>query len=325
MHSVTFDQLLPNFMHHPPQPHTPDNLDFRPPFKFAGGFGLNSQQIGFIFTLYGICGMFIQFLIFPAVARHFGVLNCLKACAFTFPIIYLLTPFTALIGPGTIQQTTMFALMFVKCICVIFAFPCSTILLTNSAASLRILGTLNGFATSISAIGRGVGPAIGGGTFTLGVELGYVILPWWTIAVMSVGGAIPVWWLIEMDGFGGSESESESESEEDVDYISPEDENQKTSLPSREASLDQDERRRWVRAALLGSRETSFAQVGDDDEFAIEETTSRVSPVAGLVRSRSRARRMSVPIGSGGIIPVGPSRVRRMSSGLAQCNNGSLI
>jgi hypothetical protein len=34
---------------------------------------------------------------------------------------------------------------------------------------------------------------------------------------------------------------------------------------------------------------------------------------------------MSAPIGSGGILPVGPSRERRMSSGLAQCNNGSLI
>ncbi|KAI9773134.1 MAG: hypothetical protein M1840_008255 [Geoglossum simile] len=323
MHSVTFDLLLPNFMHHPPQSHSPDNLDFRPPFKFAGGFGLDSQQIGFIFTLYGICGMFIQFLIFPVVARRFGVLNCLKACAITFPIIYILTPFTAIIEPGTTQQATMFALMFVKCICVIFAFPCSTILLTNSAASLRILGTLNGFATSISAIGRGVGPAIGGGTFTLGVEIGYVVLPWWTIAVMSIGGAIPVWWLIEMDGFGGSESESDSEGEEAVGYISPEDENRKGI--SREASSDEDERRRWVRAALLGPREASFVRASNGDELAIEETTFGAPSTPGQVRSGSGARRMSVPIGSGGILPVGPSRVRRMSSGVAQCNNGSLI
>lgn len=162
--------------------------------------------------------MFIQFLIFPPVARRFGVLNCLRVCTLTFPFVYILTPFTALLPTPLLQQSIMFALMLVKCWAVIFAFPCSTILLTNSAVSLRILGTLNGVATSASALGRAVGPAVGGSTFSLGVDVGYVIIPWWTLATLAALGSIPAWWLVEMEGFGGAEAggdEDEVESGDD--------------------------------------------------------------------------------------------------------------
>lgn len=134
--------------------------------------------------------MFIQFLLYPPAARRFGVLNCLKAVTMTFPVVYVLTPFTALLPNQSAQQIGMFAIMLMKCWAVIFAFPCSTILLTNSASSLRILGTLNGVSTSVSALGRAAGPAIGGLTFSYGVVKGYVILPWWTLAFFAVLGRL---------------------------------------------------------------------------------------------------------------------------------------
>lgn len=80
------------------------------------------------------------------------------------------------------------------------------IMLTNSAPSLRILGTLNGVATSVTALGRAIGPAIEGWTFSVGLNIGYVILPWWTLAVIAALGAIPVWHLIEMEGPSSDES-----------------------------------------------------------------------------------------------------------------------
>ena len=119
-----------------------------------------------------------------------------------FPLIYLATPFTALMPTASSQQVAMFAIMVIKSFAVVFAFPCITILLTNSAVSQRVLGTLNGVSTSVSALGRAAGPAIGGWTFSLGVDSGYVIFPWWTLAAFAVLGAIPVWWLVEMEGFG---------------------------------------------------------------------------------------------------------------------------
>ncbi|KAI9672341.1 MAG: hypothetical protein M1817_003363 [Caeruleum heppii] len=218
LHSVGFDQLLPIFMHHPRQI-TTQITDVHLPFRFAGGFGLDSQRIGLFFALYGIFGMLVQFLIFPYVARRFGVLRCFKACALVYPVIYVLTPFTVLIESTRVQQIAMFILMAMKCVAVVFSFPCSTILLTNSAVSLRILGTLNGVATSISALGRAAGPAIGGTTFSLGVQWGYVIFPWWTLAVLAAIGAVPVWFLIEMEGFGGTPSESDDEDEEGGDDV----------------------------------------------------------------------------------------------------------
>ncbi|KAI4205900.1 MAG: hypothetical protein LQ350_000085 [Teloschistes chrysophthalmus] len=127
------------------------SCDVHLPFKFSGGFGIDSNQIGFLFTLYGIAGTFIQFLIFPPLARRYGVLNCYKLVSLSFPIIYLATPFAVLLPTPFTQQLAIFLIMLIKCFAAIFAFPCITILLTNSAVSLRVLGTLNGVATSVSA------------------------------------------------------------------------------------------------------------------------------------------------------------------------------
>ena len=137
------------------------------------------------------------------------MLNCLKVCSMVFPLVYIAVPFTALLPTSGLRQAIMLILMLVKGWCVIFAFPCTTILLTNSAVSLRILGTLNGVATSISAIGRAAGPALAGATFTVGVDIGFVLISWWTLGIISVLAAIPVFWLIEMEGFGGDEDDSE--------------------------------------------------------------------------------------------------------------------
>ena len=208
LHSLAYDQLLPIFMHYPQQTDRSTNQNVNLPLKFAGGFGLNSDRIGLIFTIYGIFGMLVQFLAFPPLARHYGVLPCLKFVTAMFPIAYIMTPFTALLPTPTTQQIGILVIMMFKCWAAIFAFPCTTILLTNSAVSLRILGTLNGVAVSISAIGRAAGPAIGGYTFSVGVDKGYGILPWWILGCFGILGAITPWWLVEMEGFGGSSDDS---------------------------------------------------------------------------------------------------------------------
>lgn len=137
-----------------------------------------------------------------------------------FPLVYLATPFTALLPNPLTQQAVMFLIMLVKCFAAIFAFPCVTILLTNSAVSLRILGTLNGVATSVSAIGRATGPAVGGAMFEVGAERGWAILPWWVLAGFAILGAIPVWWIVEMEGFGGSgDNSDEEDGEEEVPQV----------------------------------------------------------------------------------------------------------
>ncbi|RAO71263.1 uncharacterized protein BHQ10_007275 [Talaromyces amestolkiae] len=46
-----------------------------------------------------------------------------------------------------------------------------------------------------------VGPALVGEAFTVGVKLGYVIIPWWILTALTVVAAIPVFWIQETDGF----------------------------------------------------------------------------------------------------------------------------
>lgn len=77
LHSVAFDQVLPAFLDFPRQVHNEENTHL--PFQFSGGFGLNSSEIGMIFTVYGLaCGV-IQFFLFPPVCNRFGALRCFKA------------------------------------------------------------------------------------------------------------------------------------------------------------------------------------------------------------------------------------------------------
>jgi hypothetical protein len=163
--------------------------------------------------LIGIIGMFVQFLLFPTAAKRYGVLNCMKVVAMVFPVLYLVTPFTALV-PGPLRNFTVFLLLLSKLAGSIFGFPCLTILLTNSAASLSVLGTLNGVGTSVAAFGRAAGPAVMGAAFSLGVQKGFVVIPWWFLAVFGAVSAIPVFWTVETDCLQGDGDESEDEEED---------------------------------------------------------------------------------------------------------------
>ncbi|GKZ18019.1 hypothetical protein AbraCBS73388_011456 [Aspergillus brasiliensis] len=213
MHAMAFDSVLPVFLHSPEQQYE-GNPDVKLPFKFVGGFGVDSQTIGIFYTLIGILGMFIQFLIFPWAAQTFGVLRCLKAVVSVFPIIYFLTPFTVLIPVPWLRNVAIFLLMLGKLSASIFGFPCTTILLTNSASSLSVLGTLNGVGTSVSAVGRALGPAIIGGAFSWGVKRGWGIVPWWVLGVFGMLSAVPVGWMKEENRLQG---EGEEDDDDDGD------------------------------------------------------------------------------------------------------------
>ncbi|KAE8349903.1 major facilitator superfamily domain-containing protein [Aspergillus coremiiformis] len=216
LHTMAFDSLLPVFLHTPVQ-RLHDNPDVRLPYKFIGGFGVDSQAIGMYYTMIGIIGMFLQFIVFPSAAKRFGVLKCLKAMVLVFPVIYFVTPFTALV-PESLRHVTVFFLMLSKLSASIFGFPCITILLTNSASSLMVLGTLNGVATSASAVGRAAGPAICGAAFSFGVKKGYIIFPWWILAVFGTLSAIPIYWTLDTEGVQGHKTNEDHDEPQETEY-----------------------------------------------------------------------------------------------------------
>ena len=309
LHSMAFDQLIPVFMHHPRQDHS-NNPQFAPPLKFAGGFGLQSGRIGLLFTLYGVIGMLVQFFVFPPVARKYGVLRCLRICALVMPFIYFFVPFTALVTDETNQQIVIFLFMIAKGVCTTFAFPSATILLTNSASSLRILGTLNGLATSFGAVGRAIGPAIGGSVFTLGIQKGYIIAPWWLLSAIAVIAAIPTFWLVEGDGFGGDEGNVEDSDDEDEEGHGDTDEDNRLAAEEEE----HEEGYGAVHPLLDRTRTTSTSSFtpseAHGDDYDSEDTT-RPRRVSGSLR-RKPSRKMSAPIGMSK--PIG----RKYSTSLGQ-------
>ena len=84
MHSVAYDQLLRIFIHHPRSGYTTANQS---PFQFTGGFGIDSGHIGLLLMLNALVAIFVQFLIFPPLAKKTGILNCVRSCVLAFPIL----------------------------------------------------------------------------------------------------------------------------------------------------------------------------------------------------------------------------------------------
>ena len=161
--------------------------------------------------------MAVQLLLFPRLARRYGVLRILKASALGFPLAYILTPLPARLPDPRARIAALFAVLLLKCLCAVVAFPCSTILLTNSAPGPRGLAVLNGLATSTSALGRAAGPLLGGLVFSHAVRVDALALPWCMFAAIAVVAAAPVWLLVEGDGFFRDGDDDEDEDEDDDD------------------------------------------------------------------------------------------------------------
>lgn len=168
------------------------------------------------------------------------------------------------------------AVMSVKACCVIIGFPCTTILLTNSATSLNILGTLNGFATTFSALGRASGPALAGSAFTWGVRHGIIAIPWWLLAVIAAIGAIPAWWIEEGEApSAAAPASAADDSDVDSEETVIEDSNRVT---SPEASRSR---------AIVFADGADQLNAREDDSVIHDPTGHDDLPLVGSMRSNS--------------------------------------
>lgn len=314
-------------MHHPPQSLDDPNVSL--PFKFAGGFGIDSRRIGAIFTVFAVSSTLCQFLLFPPLAQRLGVLRCLRISFFFFPFVFFITPFISLLPSRTAKEIAMVALLIVRGFGGTFAFPTSTIMLTNSATSLRVLGTINGLATSVSAIGRASGPAIGGGLFTWGVKRGYVILPFWIISAIAFIAWIPTWWLVEGKGFG-DDPDSDLESVVSATASSAESEDAKSDEDDEEGQSESEYGEPTNLLSYTSTRSSeavaSDEELGlSDEDEVIRRRHGRRGTFSGMAHMRSHShgrwsrtvrRRSSVPVGMG----IG---FRRLSSNLGSTGIGA--
>lgn len=201
---MTFDQMMPVLLSTPTDLHTPTVL----PFKFTGGFGLSTKQVGLILSMQGLYSMTAQFFLFPFVVRRLGPLGTFRLIAFSFPFLYLVTPYLVLL-PDVLRMPGVYALLVVKITMAVLAYPANAILLTNSAPSNLVLGTINGVAASTASLSRAFGPTVSGILYTTGLKIGYSGLPWWCSALVTIIGATISLWQKEEGGRMDTEDEPE--------------------------------------------------------------------------------------------------------------------
>ncbi|EWC43602.1 hypothetical protein DRE_01489 [Drechslerella stenobrocha 248] len=213
VHVMSYDSLLPVFF----STARPDPSAVSLPFHIPGGFGLSTSQIGLIYSANAVVSMVLQFYLYPPVARAFGSVRLLAFCATIYPAIYMATPYTlalAIHNP-TASFISWLVIVLLKSITGVFAFTSCTILITNTASSIRALGALNGFATSVAALGRAIGPSLFGWLFSIGQKGWWTTEPWLGLGI--VAAAMWIWIPRLEEGHGVQQEESDSDSDSEMD------------------------------------------------------------------------------------------------------------
>ncbi|KAI9804169.1 MAG: hypothetical protein M1825_001571 [Sarcosagium campestre] len=193
-HTMTFEQLLP-VMLSSPESTEPTSL----PFKFTGGFALQTKTIGLIMSLQGVYSMFAQIFLFPLCARRFGSLRVFRFVALAYPLLYISVPYLIVL-PKDLRMAGLSFCLLVKITAATLAYPSNAILLTNSAPSMLVLGAINGIAASTASLSRAFGPTVSGLIHSAGLKIGYAGLAWWSSALVCLIGAIESLWMAEVDG-----------------------------------------------------------------------------------------------------------------------------
>jgi hypothetical protein len=200
---MAFDAMLPTLLSTMP----PKDPELHLPFKFVSGYGLHPKEIGVIMSLQGIYSIFVTIVIFPIMVRRWSALGLFRLLALSYPILYLSTPYFVLL-PDSIRMAGVYALIVWKCTFSTLAYPSNAILLTNSAPSLLVLGTINGVAASVASLSRAFAPTVSGFLFSAGLRISYSVLPWWCSAVSVVVGSII---SLSLTDIGGRMDVEESE------------------------------------------------------------------------------------------------------------------
>lgn len=193
-HTISLEQLLPILM---------SKKAFQPgteqlPFKFEGGFGWATKNIGAFLAMQGAMQMVAQLVLFPWLSKKLGSLRTFWITMSLYPILYILAPYLALL-PEKLRIPGLAVLLVGKVTFQSLSYPSLAIILANSSPSKRVLGTLNGAAASSASICRGFGPTVSGAVDSLGMQLHMSGLAWWAIAGVALLGWLPGLMLKESD------------------------------------------------------------------------------------------------------------------------------
>ncbi|KAI1497934.1 major facilitator superfamily domain-containing protein [Biscogniauxia marginata] len=195
-HNSAFMHIFPVYLSSPPADNSESTL-----FVFSGGLGLRSATIGLWLSTFGIGGILLQLFIYPRLQARIGTRGVFRIALFSFPITYAAAPYLSLLAGDHAAARWVF-LGFVVCAQIMartMAIPSTVILLTESAPSKTVLGTIHGAGTTLASLARAAGPAIGGYVFALGVRNGVIGLVWWLYLVGIAVCALAWSYIMEGD------------------------------------------------------------------------------------------------------------------------------
>lgn len=189
------------------------------------GRGLDPGKIGVSLSVAGIATIVFQAFLFKFVNERIGNLGTYRYALLGIAISLMLMPWVGyidskpLFGIGTGRTWLYIELGFVlilKNVCAVAGLSSVMLLITNSAPSHSSLGTLNGVAQTLSALGRSVGPFVSGGLFTLSTRIrpkGEALA--WTI----FGGLAVLGWIVTLfirrSGLEGSNWDEHEQDDEE--------------------------------------------------------------------------------------------------------------
>ncbi|CAG8961959.1 hypothetical protein HYFRA_00013739 [Hymenoscyphus fraxineus] len=209
-HTITFDSMLPTFLSTPKEQGS--SMPWSLPFKFVGGYGLTEPEIGVVLAVQGAYSMMVNVFLFPMIVRKIGALGLFRMIAISYPLLYIATPYLVLL-PEQLQMAGVYVVVIWKCTFSTLAYPSNAILLTNSAPSLLLLGTINGVAASTASLCRAFGPTASGFLFSAGLSSGYSGLAWWCSAIICIFGAVLSLSMSDKGGRMDPDEKSEPEPE----------------------------------------------------------------------------------------------------------------
>jgi MFS family permease len=181
------------------------------------GRNLNPEEIGVSLAFAGVVTILFQIGIFGMLREKIGNKITYRAGLAGFVIAFLLMPWVGYkdgSANGTHPPTMMGqvwlwvelgGVLIIKTIAAVGGLTSALLLITNSAPSHAVLGTLNGLAQTLSAAGRAVGPFISGSLFTAATR----VKPKGEALAFGIFGGISFLGFLMSFGIRGADLEAE--------------------------------------------------------------------------------------------------------------------
>jgi MFS family permease len=186
--------------------------------KPPAGRDLNPEEIGLSLAFAGVITILFQVGVFGRLREKIGNRVAYRMGLAGFVVAFLLMPWVGykdgtFCGTGSGVTTKgkvllwieLGVVLIIKTVAAVVGLTSALLLITNSAPSHAVLGTLNGLAQTLSAAGRAVGPFISGSLFTAATG----VQPKGEALAFGIFGGISFLGFLMSFGIRGAELEAE--------------------------------------------------------------------------------------------------------------------